>query len=98
MDSYKKLREGNDARYREMQQIIETANQNGGDMDADTTKRFEALDQHQARTLPDIIDVGFVSQTQQEDLATTHGFALPVQGIHDFGDNILGHGGIDLTG
>ncbi|MEY4377964.1 MAG: hypothetical protein RJB26_2514 [Pseudomonadota bacterium] len=44
MDSYKKLREGNDARYREMQQIIETANQNGGDMDADTTKRFEALD------------------------------------------------------
>jgi len=44
MDSYKKLREGNDARYREMQQIIETANKNGGDMDADTTKRFEALD------------------------------------------------------
>jgi HK97 family phage major capsid protein len=44
MDSYKKLREGNDARYREMQQIIDSANQNNGDMDADTTKRFDALD------------------------------------------------------
>lgn len=44
MNGYNELRAGNDARYREMQQIIEAANKVGGDMDAETTKRFEALD------------------------------------------------------
>jgi HK97 family phage major capsid protein len=44
MKNYKELREGNDARYREMQQMIEAANANGGDMSADETKRFDELD------------------------------------------------------
>ncbi len=49
MKNYKELREGNDARYREMQQMIEAANANGGDMSADDTKRFDELDSEYRR-------------------------------------------------
>lgn len=44
MDSYKKLRADNDARYRQMSELIEKANQAGGDLSADDTKTFDALD------------------------------------------------------
>ena len=44
MDSYKKLRAENDARYRQMSELIEKANQAGGDLSADDTKTFDALD------------------------------------------------------
>jgi len=43
MKNYKELREGNDARYRAMQEMIEAANANGGDMTADDTAKFDAL-------------------------------------------------------
>lgn len=44
MDSYKKLRAENDARYRQMSELIEKANQAGGDLSADDTKTFDSLD------------------------------------------------------
>lgn len=43
MKGYKELREGNDARYRAMQNMIEAANANGGDMSAEDTAKFDAL-------------------------------------------------------
>jgi HK97 family phage major capsid protein len=44
MDSYKKLRAENDARYRQMSELIEKANQAGGDLSAEDTKTFDSLD------------------------------------------------------
>jgi HK97 family phage major capsid protein len=44
MDSYKKLRAENDARYRQMSELIEKANQAGGDLSAEDTKTFDGLD------------------------------------------------------
>jgi len=43
MKGYKELREGNDARYRAMQNMIEAANAKGGDMSAEDTAKFDAL-------------------------------------------------------
>lgn len=43
MKGYKELREGNDARYRAMQDMIEAANAKGGDMSAEDTAKFDAL-------------------------------------------------------
>ena len=44
MKHYKKLREENDLRYRQMSEMIEAANANGGDMSAEDTQKFDALD------------------------------------------------------
>ena len=43
MKNYKELREGNDFRYRAMQEMIEAANANGGDMSAEENSKFDAL-------------------------------------------------------
>jgi HK97 family phage major capsid protein len=43
MKNYNELRASNDVRYRQMSEMIEAANSNGGDMSAEDTAKFDAL-------------------------------------------------------
>lgn len=59
---------------------------------------FEFFDEDVAGGLAVVVDIGFVSESEEEDAGAVEGFFVGVEGLGDLLHDVVGHTGVDFAG